>query len=158
MRVGIQTALAISLHKLPEGFITFMANHRDSSLGFSIFLALGIHNLVEGFTIAFPLYLAFRSRSKAILAAFVLGGLSQPIGAIMAYAVTRTKFGRAEESKEMDFAYGILFGATAGFMSVISVSSMLPQAIRNDARDGFLFTAFFFLGTAIIGFSDVLAK
>ena len=129
MRVGLQTALAISLHKLPEGF-----------------------------TIAFPLYLAFQSRTKAILAALVLGGLSQPVGAMLAWAVTRTSFGRAEESKELDLAYGILFGLTAGFMSVISVSSMLPQAIRNDAHHGFLFTTFFFLGTAIIGFSDVIAK
>lgn len=45
---------------------------------------------------------------------------------------------------------------SAGFMSVIAVSSMLPQAIRNDARDGFLFTLFFFIGIAIIGLSGAL--
>lgn len=112
MRIGFQTAIAISLHKIPEGFITFMANHRDASLGFSIFLALGIHNVIEGFTIAFPLYLAWQSRTKAILTAVVLGGLSQPLGAIAAYGVTRTKFGSREDSLQLDLAYGILFGAT----------------------------------------------
>ncbi|CCG84859.1 protein of unknown function [Taphrina deformans PYCC 5710] len=158
LRIGFQTAIAITLHKVPEGFITFMANHRDASVGFSIFLALGIHNIVEGFTIAFPLYLAWQSRTKAILVALALGGLSQPLGALLAYGVTRTKFGRSNDSPQLDLAYGILFGATSGFMSVIAVSSMLPQAIRNDAHDGFLFTLFFFLGTAIIGLSSVLSE
>jgi ZIP family zinc transporter len=90
----------------------FMANHRDSSLGFSIFLALGIHNVVEGFTIAFPLYLAWKSRTRAILVAVGLGGLSQPLGALIAYAVTRTSLGSAKDSPQLDLGYGILFGAT----------------------------------------------
>lgn len=156
MRIGLQTAIAISLHKLPEGFITFMSSHRDATLGFSIFLALGIHNIVEGFTIAFPLFLAFHSRTKAILAACALGGLSQPLGAFLAWLITRTSVGRTEDSLILDLGYGILFGTTAGFMSVISVAQLLPSAIRNDAHDGLLFTSFFFLGTAIIGLSGAL--
>lgn len=155
MRVGLQTAFAISIHKLPEGFITFMANHRDATVGFTIFLALGIHNIIEGFTIAFPLYLAFHSRTKAIAATFVLGGLSQPLGAVIAWAATKTKFGRLEDNQPLDIAYGVLFGATSGFMSVIACS-LLAQAVRNDTRDGYLFTICFFIGIAIIGFSDAL--
>lgn len=133
----------------------FMTSHRDSSLGFSIFLALAIHNVVEGFTISFPLFLAFGSRTKAIAAAVALGGLSQPLGAALAWALTRTKFARGD-SPRIDLGYGILFGATAGFMSVIAISALIPQAIRNDSRDGFLFTTFFFIGTIIIGFSSAL--
>lgn len=156
MRIGLQTAIAISLHKLPEGAITFMSSHRDSSLGFSIFLALGIHNFVEGFTIAFPLYLAFRSRVKAILAAIVLGGLSQPLGALIAFGVTQINSGHLKTDSHLDLVYGILFGVTAGFMAVIAVSSMLPQAFRNDTPTATLTSTCFFIGIAIIGYSNAL--
>ena len=156
LRIGLQTAVAISLHKLPEGAITFMSSHRDRSLGFSIFLALGIHNLVEGFTIAFPLYLALHSRVKAILAAIVLGGLSQPLGAAIAYAVTKVQSNPLQDDTHLDIAYGVLFGATAGFMAVIAVSSMLPQAFRNDTPDATLTSTCFFFGIAVIGFSNAL--
>lgn len=64
--------------------------------------------------------------------------------------------GRTEDSQGLNLGYGILFGTTAGFMSVIAVSQLLPSAIKNDAHDGVLFTAFFFLGTAIIGLSGAL--
>lgn len=43
-------------------------------------------------------------------------------------------------------------------MSVIAVSSMLPQAIRNDSHDGFLFTLCFFIGILVIGLSGALAE
>lgn len=156
MRIGLQTAIAISFHKLPEGFITFMSSHRDASLGFSIFLALAIHNVVEGFTIASPLYLAFHSRTKAFLSACIFGGLSQPLGAFLAWLITRASVGVASGSLLLDLGYGILFGITAGFMSVISVAQLLPSAIRNDTPEGSLFTTCFFLGTAIIGLSGIL--
>ncbi len=152
MRIGIQTALAITLHKLPEGFITFITSHADAKMGVSIFLALAIHNVIEGFTIAFPLYLAFRSRTKAILTAVILGGASQPLGAVVAYGVTKVQSkAKLEFDQGANLAYGILFGATSGFMSVIAVQSMLPQAIRNDKQHGMLFTCCFFLGIAIVG-------
>lgn len=156
LRIGLQTSIAISLHKLPEGFITFMSSHKDPELGFSIFLALAIHNLVEGFTIAFPLFLALESRTKAFLWAFLLGGLSQPLGAAIGYGVARAQSNLDADDDLLDLAYGILFAATAGFMTVISISSMLPQAIRNAPNDGLLFSVAFFTGIALIGFSGAL--
>ena len=156
LRIGLQTSVAISLHKLPEGFITFMSSHKDPQLGFSIFLALAIHNLVEGFTIAFPLFLALESRTKAFLWAFLLGGLSQPVGAAIGWAVARAQSQIDADDDLLDLAYGILFAATAGFMTVISISSMLPQAIRSAPNDGLLFSVAFFTGIALIGFSGAL--
>jgi len=79
LSIGLQTCMAIALHKLPEGFITYATNHANPRLGFSVFLALFIHNITEGFAMALPLYLALNSKWKAIIWSFVLGGLSQVI-------------------------------------------------------------------------------
>lgn len=79
--IGLQTSIAIALHKLPEGFITYSTNHANPSLGFSIFLAVFVHNITEGFALALPLYLSLHSRAKAMLWASLLGGISQPLGA-----------------------------------------------------------------------------
>jgi len=79
LSIGLQTCLAIALHKLPEGFITYATNHANPRLGFSVFLALFIHNIAEGFAMALPLYLALNSKLKALMWSSVLGGVSQVI-------------------------------------------------------------------------------
>ncbi|KAI9842181.1 MAG: hypothetical protein M1830_007820, partial [Pleopsidium flavum] len=81
LSIGLQTSIAIALHKLPEGFITFATNHANPKLGFAVFLALFIHNITEGFAMALPLYLALGSRWKAMFWSSLLGGISQPLGA-----------------------------------------------------------------------------
>jgi ZIP family zinc transporter len=81
LAIGLQTSIAIALHKLPEGFITYATNHANPKLGFSVFLALFIHNITEGFAMALPLYLAINSRGKAMIWSALLGGVSQPMGA-----------------------------------------------------------------------------
>ena len=65
MSIGLQTSIAIALHKLPEGFITYATNHANPSLGVTVFMALFIHNITESFTMALLLYLALGSRLKA---------------------------------------------------------------------------------------------
>src|SRR5579871_4997050 len=77
LSIGLQTCTAIALHKLPEGFITYATNHANPRLGFSVFLALFVHNISEGFAMALPLYLALNSKWKAVIWSSVLGGISQ---------------------------------------------------------------------------------
>ncbi|KAL9005840.1 MAG: hypothetical protein Q9188_001389 [Gyalolechia gomerana] len=81
LSIGLQTSIAIALHKLPEGFITYATNHANPKLGFAVFMALFIHNITEGFAMALPLYLAIGSRWKSMLWSSLLGGASQPFGA-----------------------------------------------------------------------------
>ncbi|KAJ1544704.1 hypothetical protein HK096_007241 [Nowakowskiella sp. JEL0078] len=95
----------VSLHKLPEGFILFASAlyprnrpgheppelrgaHSDESpsVGLLLFFALAIHNFVEGCAIILPIYLSDPSRKlRAFLIASTLGGLTQPLGAILAW-------------------------------------------------------------------------
>ncbi|RMZ81708.1 hypothetical protein DV737_g2413, partial [Chaetothyriales sp. CBS 132003] len=122
MSIGLQTSLAIALHKAPEGFITYATNHANPTLGFSVFMALFIHNITEGFVMALPLYLALQSRLKAILWATFLGGASQPLGAAVAALwfklANRTPMGAPDEA-----VYGGMFAVTSGVMTSNQSSS-----------------------------------
>ncbi|OLL24657.1 putative zinc transporter zip2 [Neolecta irregularis DAH-3] len=148
--IGVQTAAAIGMHKFPEGFIMFMTSQANMELGILLCLALGIHNIVEGLTIALPLYVGTESRWKALLAVFVLGAGAQPFGSLVAMMWLRSGSGIN------DMVYGLIFAFTAGFMTFIAISSMLFQAIRMDTGTGRLVTTCFFAGVALIGISLAL--
>ncbi|PKY47895.1 Zinc/iron permease [Rhizophagus irregularis] len=155
MRIGIQTALAISIHKFPEGLITFVTSQVSPTIGLALFVAIAMHNISEGFTIALPLYIATRSRIKSFLYASMLGGLSQPLGALIGYLFLK-------ESElacwDHNFIYGMLFAAVGGLMSVICIQGMLPQAIKNDKSDGTVVSIFFFMGVLIMSLSTALLE
>ncbi|KAF8423664.1 Zinc/iron permease [Tirmania nivea] len=123
LSIGLQTSLAIALHKIPEGFITFATNHVNPRLGFAVFLALSIHNISEGFIISLPLFLAFKSRILAMFWASLLGGLSQPAGALCAYLWFRsTRDGDGNEDVgSRNVVYGVLFAITAGIMCNVAL-------------------------------------
>ncbi|EJS42998.1 zrt3p [Saccharomyces arboricola H-6] len=118
LSIGMQTCLVLALHKFPEGFIIFYTNRSDSSksLGFSIFLSLTIHNFVEGFAMTLPFYTAFENKWMAILITAVLGGGSQPLGALIGYFIFRGSTPKDHEPN-MD----LLLSITAGFLLVIGL-------------------------------------
>lgn len=106
LSIGVQTSIAIALHKIPEGFITYATNHANPELGFAVFLAIFIHNIAEGFIMSLPLFLALKSRAWAIVWASLLGGLSQPLGAGIAAITVGGDVGSG------GVEYGFLFAAT----------------------------------------------
>ncbi|KAG5358452.1 Zinc-regulated transporter 3 [Yarrowia sp. B02] len=116
--IALQTGLAITLHKLPEGFITFATSHADKELGLNVFLSLVVHNFTEGFTIAFPFYASLRKKWQAVLLASVLGGCSQPLGAVVAWLMFRHQNLHTDAT---DILYGSIMGMTCGFLCVIGL-------------------------------------
>ena len=66
-KVGITSMLAIIIHNLPEGIITFLTASVNKSLGFSLFIAITLHNIPEGISIAVPIYYSTKSKIKAFL-------------------------------------------------------------------------------------------
>jgi ZIP family zinc transporter len=122
LAIGLQTSIAIALHKLPEGFITYATNHANPKLGFSVFLALFIHNISEGFAMALPLYLAINNRGKAIIWSALLGGVSQPMGAGVA-ALWFKLAGGQTGNQPGEGVYGCMFAIVGKFY----VSSTKPQ-------------------------------
>jgi ZIP family zinc transporter len=154
LSIGLQTSLAIALHKLPEGFITYATNHANPQLGVTVFLSLFIHNITEGFALALPLYLALQSRPKAMMWSAVLGGLSQPAGAaIAAIWFHLAGAGRWAPGQAM---YGGMFAIVAGIMANVGMQLMGEAwALGHDRNLCILFA---FIGMGILGFASALTK
>lgn len=120
LSIGMQTCVVITLHKFPEGFIIYYTNKSSDvskALGFSIFLSLTIHNFVEGFSMTLPFYAAFEKKVYAILITTILGGCSQPLGALIGYLIFKDKKGDPDKEPRMDLYLSI----TAGFLLVIGL-------------------------------------
>lgn len=121
MRMGVLTAIAITIHNFPEGIATFISALEDPQIGISVAFAVAIHNIPEGIAVSVPIYYATNSRRKAFTYSF-LSGLSEPLGAIIGYFLIIYFF-------SMDIM-GIIFGVVAGIMVFISMDELLPAAHR----------------------------
>lgn len=119
MRLGLFTAVAIGIHNFPEGIATFVAGLKDPSLGITIAVAIAIHNIPEGIAVSVPVYYATGDRKKAFKWS-LLSGLSEPVGAIVAYLILMPIMN--------DIVFGILFACVAGIMVFISLDEILPTA------------------------------
>jgi ZIP family zinc transporter len=150
LSIGLQTSIAIALHKAPEGFITYATNHANPQLGFAVFMALFIHNITEGFAMSLPLYLALGSRFKAIAWSSVLGGLSQPVGAGIAalwFKIANTHGSGAPS----EGVYGGMFALTAGVMTSVALSLFSESLSLSHNKNACI--AWAFLGMTILGIS-----
>lgn len=119
MKMGTLTAVSIAIHNFPEGLATFTSALKDPSLGIAIAVAVAIHNIPEGIAVSVPIFYATGDRKKAFKLSF-LSGLSEPLGAIIGYALLYKFFN--------DALFGILFASVAGIMVFISLDELLPTA------------------------------
>ncbi|KAJ5365348.1 Zinc/iron permease [Penicillium concentricum] len=156
MSIGLQTSLAIALHKLPEGFITYATNHASPTLGMTVFLALFIHNIVEGFAMALPLYLALGSRWKAMFWSSLLGGISQPAGAGLAalWIWSTGQHGSDDATGPSWGIYGGMFAATAGVMTSVALQ-LFSEGLGLTHHRG-MGIGFAIAGMGLMGFSFAL--
>ena len=152
LSIGLQTSIAIALHKLPEGFITYATNHANPTLGFTVFMALFIHNITEGFAMALPLYLAINSRWQAMFWSSLLGGVSQPLGA--GVAALWFKIAGRGNAAPGDTVYGCMFAITAGIMASVALQLFSESLTLTHNRS--LCTTFAFIGMGVLGVSFAL--
>ena len=61
-KVGLLSMIAIILHNIPEGIVTFIVSNSNIILGLSICIAIALHNIPEGISIAIPLYYSTKSK------------------------------------------------------------------------------------------------
>ncbi len=118
-RLGLFTALAITIHNFPEGLATFMAVLHDPALGLAIAIAIALHNIPEGIAVSVPIYYATGSRKKAFLYSF-LSGLAEPLGAIIGFLILMPFMN--------DAVFGFVFAMVGGIMVYISLDELLPAA------------------------------
>ncbi|KAF7549653.1 hypothetical protein G7046_g8276 [Stylonectria norvegica] len=154
LSIGLQTSIAIALHKFPEGFITYATNHANPDLGFNVFMALFVHNITEGFAMALPLYMAIGSRWRAMAWSALLGGLSQPFGA--GVAALWFKLASRTHLTPNSVAYACLFAITSGIMVSVALQLFVESLSLNHNRNLCIF--FGFIGMALLGLSNALVS
>lgn len=123
LKMGTFTALAIAIHNFPEGIATFASTLQNPGLGVMIAVAIAIHNIPEGIAVSVPVYYATGDKKKAFRLSF-LSGLSEPVGAIVAYLLLMPFLN--------DTMFGIIFAAVAGIMVFISLDGLVPAAKKYD--------------------------
>ena len=84
-------------------------------------LAIAIHNIPEGISIAAPVYFATRNRKKTVLACLA-SGLAEPLGAVLGYTMLKPFLS--------PFVFGAVFGVIAGVMVFLALDELLPAAKR----------------------------
>lgn len=110
-------------------------------LGISICIAIALHNIPEGISIAVPIYYSTKSKKKAIFYTF-LASLSEPFGAILT--------GLFLVNYVNDLALGLLFAFIAGVMIQISSGKLLPTGNGYDKKMSIIF---FIIGFIVMLFS-----
>lgn len=123
LKTGIFAALAIAIHNFPEGIANFIAVLQDPSLGIAITVAIAIHNIPEGVAVSVPVYYSTGNRKKAFSYSF-LSGLSEPIGALIAYLILMPFIS--------DALFALLFASIAGIMVFVSLDELIPTAKEYD--------------------------
>lgn len=121
LRASMMTALAIGIHNFPEGLATFGAALTDTKLGIYIAIAIAIHNIPEGISVSMPIFYATGNRNKAFFYSSI-SGLTEPIGALVGYAILMPFLSPG--------LLAALLAFVAGIMIYISVDQLLPMAHR----------------------------
>lgn len=126
LRLGVLMAVTMTLHNLPEGFaVAFSA---FTGFGKLMALAIAVHNIPEGLVIAVPVYAATNSKLKAIgLAA--ASGLSEPLGALVALFIFKPLVSSMEQ---LDYVLAFV----GGVMLAVCCLELWPEGrkCRQDMR------------------------
>jgi len=148
-RTGVMSWVAVSVHNLPEGLVTFMAAMYDPALGIAIAIAITIHNIPEGIAVAAPIYYSTGSKTKAFRAS-VAAGLTEPLGAVIAWLLLQNIFG------DMDGLFGITFAVAAGIMVFVAIHQLLPTAQKYGKHH--VVMRWLFAGMAVMAVSLIVLE
>ncbi len=124
-RVGVLSMIALMLHNLPEGILTFISSMVDIKLGLKFGIAIMLHNIPEGIAIAVPIYYATKSKKKAIKGTFI-SGLSEPLGALIAW-IFLSRFLN-------NFIISLVLLFVAGLMISVSVNDIYSEASKYSRK------------------------
>lgn len=137
-KLGIISMIAIILHNIPEGIITFVSSSKDLSLGVSLSIAILLHNIPEGIGVAVPIYYSTRSKKKAFLYT-ALAGFSETIGAIISYIFI---------DSINDYLFAVILSFTAGIMIYLSIFEFIKESRKYEKNIELI--KYFFIGTIFI--------
>jgi ZIP family zinc transporter len=140
LRLGLLMAFTMTLHNLPEGFAVAFSAFTD--FGPVMAAAIAVHNIPEGVIVAAPVYAATGSRWKA-LAVATLSGLSEPFGALIALLLMKPFL--------MEETLQYLLAFVGGIMAAVCVLELWPEG-RKCRSDGKL-VAGIVVGAVVMGWT-----
>lgn len=144
-KLGILSSVAIIMHNIPEGIITYITSVKNINLGINIALAIAMHNIPEGITVAVPIYFGTKDKAKAFKVVLI-SALSEPIGALLAHVLLRQFI--------TDKIIGIILLTVAGIMTYLSVIELLPKALKYKEIKKTI--VFFIMGIIIMYLSTII--
>lgn len=124
-KVGILSMLALMIHNLPEGILTFLSGIINIKLGIKYGIAIMLHNIPEGIAIAVPIYYSTYSKKKAVKGT-LLSGLSEPLGAVIAYLFLYKYISNTMIS--------IILLFVAGIMISISINDIYEESLKYKKK------------------------
>lgn len=146
-KLGWQTALALFIHNIPEGIITFITCLSNVKFGVFVGMAVIIHNIPEGLSVALPIYYATGSKWQGFLYGGIFSGLGEPLGALLAYLIVFYNVDLSAFTWNPDIHWdplqsplppllsGLAYCMTAGTMANVVFQGLLPITRKLDSKD-----------------------
>ena len=142
-KVGIISLLALILHNIPEGIITFISTTHSLSLGLPLAISIAFHNIPEGIAISVPLYYGEKNKRKAIIYTLV-AALSEPLGAFIAFLFLQ----------DINYyLFATILSLTSGIMIYLSIFELIKESIKYRKNELLLY---FFLGIIVMIISKLI--
>lgn len=117
-KIGILSMISLVLHNFPEGIAVFIGALTNTSIGIKLCIAIMLHNIPEGIAISVPLYYSGVEKKKVFMYT-LLSGLSEPVGALLAYVILK------------DFINEVFLSAVLVFVSGLMISLSLNDILRE---------------------------
>lgn len=141
-KLGFVSMIALVLHNIPEGIITFITSSKNIELGISLSISIALHNIPEGIAISIPIYYGNNNKKKAILYTLI-AALSEPFGALFSllflYNIN-------------NYLFGIILAFTSGIMIYLSIFELLKEGFKNKI----CIYIYYFLGIIIMIISKLI--
>lgn len=141
-KLGIMNSIALMIHNIPEGILTFSTTTININLGLQLALSIIFHNIPEGISISVPIYYSTNSKKKAWFYT-IISGFSEFLGALLTYIFMYRYIN--------DSFIGIILALTTGIMIYISLVELVPNSLSYKQKKityisfiiGYIFMLFF---------------
>ncbi|HXK72991.1 MAG TPA: ZIP family metal transporter [Clostridia bacterium] len=122
---GITAIQGIGIHSLLDGIIYTVTFSASIFTGLVSGIGLVIHEFTEGVITFSVLVKGGIKTKKAILYAFLVAGLTTPVGAFVAYPLVK---------RLSDSTLGLALGFVVGVLIYISAAHLLPEAKAHEKK------------------------
>lgn len=144
-KVGIISMIALIIHNIPEGIITFLTTTKDIKLGLPLACSIALHNIPEGISIFIPIYYGSKNKIKAFFYTFI-AGFSEILGAFIAWLFLSKLVN--------DYFFSFIFAVTAGIMLYIAIYELIPESIKYKNKK--MLILWFLIGMLVMLLSEFI--